>query len=209
MNNKTEKIIISLFTILILTTLLSVSSLAYTITKVNGIEVSDVHNKKITFQSWSGFTKETRWAIDYASRQWNNKSGKTILYHSPTQHNNNIFYSRDYQNLITKKSFYDYNQNNDPFALMLTKRYYIKINNKIYIQEADIVINSEQRWKNNGDSDAYDVQNAMTHELGHMLGLDHSTSSKLNTMYPSCSLGETTKRTVKQDDLNGFHHIYG
>ena len=106
MNNKTEKIIISLFTILILTTLLSVSSLAYTITTVNGIEVSDVHNKKITFQSWSGFTKETRWAIDYASRQWNNKSGKTILYHSPTQHNNNIFYSRDYQNLITKKSFY-------------------------------------------------------------------------------------------------------
>jgi hypothetical protein len=42
---------------------------------------------------------------------------------------------------------------------------------------------------------ATDVQNTMTHETGHALGLDHNTNP-LSTMYNSAPLGETSKRVL-------------
>jgi uncharacterized protein (TIGR03382 family) len=40
-----------------------------------------------------------------------------------------------------------------------------------------------------------DVQNTVTHELGHALGLDHSPDSR-STMYAGAELGETSKRVL-------------
>ncbi|MBI3182061.1 MAG: matrixin family metalloprotease [Myxococcales bacterium] len=42
---------------------------------------------------------------------------------------------------------------------------------------------------------ATDVQNTMTHELGHLLGLDHTTYPG-STMNPSAPAGETSKRSL-------------
>ena len=42
---------------------------------------------------------------------------------------------------------------------------------------------------------AYDIQNTMTHEFGHSLGLDH-TSYLGSIMNPTASVGETSKRTI-------------
>src|SRR5262249_18279867 len=42
---------------------------------------------------------------------------------------------------------------------------------------------------------ATDIQNTVTHEIGHALGLDHNTSSS-STMFNSATTGDTTKRTV-------------
>ena len=42
---------------------------------------------------------------------------------------------------------------------------------------------------------ATDVQNTVTHELGHALGLDHSPDSR-STMYAGASLGEISKRVL-------------
>ena len=42
---------------------------------------------------------------------------------------------------------------------------------------------------------AYDVQNTVTHELGHVVGLDHSPDPG-STMYASAPLGEISKRTL-------------
>ncbi len=54
---------------------------------------------------------------------------------------------------------------------------------------------------------AVDVQNVVTHEAGHVLGLAHS-SDPTATMYAQAPLGETSKRTLAQDDVNGVCAIY-
>ncbi len=52
-----------------------------------------------------------------------------------------------------------------------------------------------------------DVQNTMTHEAGHTVGLDHSSDPRA-TMYATAPIGETSKRILGQDDINGICAIY-
>ena len=54
----------------------------------------------------------------------------------------------------------------------------------------------------------YDVQNAMTHELGHALGLAHN-ALRDTVMYPSSTPGEISKRALAADDLEGLRFLYG
>lgn len=91
--------------------------------------------------------------------------------------------------------------------LMVTGPVFKLYGSKYQICEVDIVINSDFPWRNNGSTAGYDVQNVMTHELGHMLGLDH-TDVAWATMIEGTNKGDTWKRTLEQDDLNGFNAIY-
>jgi len=50
---------------------------------------------------------------------------------------------------------------------------------------------------------AQDIQNAATHEIGHVLGLDHSASADA-TMYSQATAGEVLKRTLADDDREGL-----
>jgi MYXO-CTERM domain-containing protein len=52
-----------------------------------------------------------------------------------------------------------------------------------------------------------DLQNTITHEAGHALGLDHS-DNKSATMYASAPPGETSKRQLHSDDIEGLCTIY-
>lgn len=54
---------------------------------------------------------------------------------------------------------------------------------------------------------ATDVENTATHEIGHFLGLDHSPV-RGSTMYASAPEGETSKRTLAPDDVDGICAIY-
>ncbi len=54
----------------------------------------------------------------------------------------------------------------------------------------------------------FDVWNIAAHELGHVHGLGHSSVSAA-TMYAYSSQGETSKRTLHSDDINGAQAIYG
>ncbi len=72
----------------------------------------------------------------------------------------------------------------------------------------DIEINSDHHtWATDGRADAYDLANAITHEFGHALGLDHSEDTEA-TMAPTVPIGETQKRDLNTDDLDGFDHLY-
>ncbi len=54
---------------------------------------------------------------------------------------------------------------------------------------------------------AYDVQNTVTHEIGHVVGFDH-VSNPSSTMAPTAPLGETSKRIIDLGTANGFCSTY-
>lgn len=54
---------------------------------------------------------------------------------------------------------------------------------------------------------AFDVQNTVTHEAGHTMGLGHSQVVTA-TMYAFAPSGQTSKRTLDPDDILGICDIY-
>lgn len=52
-----------------------------------------------------------------------------------------------------------------------------------------------------------DLQNTVTHELGHALGLDHSKDPEA-TMYWTAAAGEVSKRDLADDDIEGLCTLY-
>jgi hypothetical protein len=60
----------------------------------------------------------------------------------------------------------------------------------------------------NSVSSGVDLQGVATHEIGHSLGLDHTTASGA-TMLPSISGTGTGQRSIESDDIAGVQFIYG
>jgi MYXO-CTERM domain-containing protein len=77
---------------------------------------------------------------------------------------------------------------------------------------ADVAFNIEHHeWDTGGGnalSGSNDFYNALSHEMGHVTGLAHSEHGEA-TMAPSTEPGETRKRTLHQDDIDGLLDLYG
>ena len=83
------------------------------------------------------------------------------------------------------------------------------------ILDTDIVLNASQHCfaalpadSEPGQSLCDDLENALTHEMGHALGLAHNTTLDTATMYASSQAGEVSKRHLSADDVNGVEAIY-
>lgn len=91
--------------------------------------------------------------------------------------------------------------------------------------EADIFLNSMFAWSAaaSGESNKYDVQSTLTHEVGHLIGLGHSllgetvlraeggrrVTSKRSVMFPiAYAVGTTLDRTLQDDDVAGVSVTY-
>ena len=80
--------------------------------------------------------------------------------------------------------------------------------------ESDIVYNTSQKWAVNpaidpGSSacgEQFDVQAIGTHEVGHLLGLDHVGDVDA-TMYGSAAKGELRKQTLAPGDIAGANAV--
>ena len=79
------------------------------------------------------------------------------------------------------------------------------------IVECDIEFQDNHTWSSTGETGKFDVQNIATHEFGHTLLLGDLYGPAVDsekTMYGLSSEGETKKRTLHQDDIDGIRHIY-
>src|SRR5436189_1322507 len=89
--------------------------------------------------------------------------------------------------------------------------YYHTEGSATYIDDADIYTNTRYDYTSSRESDGcsgeYDIDGIMTHEVGHVIGLGHTTVVGA-TMYPSVSACNFNNRTLEADDLAGKNDLY-
>ncbi len=77
--------------------------------------------------------------------------------------------------------------------------------------DADVVMNASGFTWGLGATDCakeYDLESALTHELGHALGLAHAIGHPEATMFATGQACETTKRDLSPDDQAGLDSLY-
>lgn len=76
------------------------------------------------------------------------------------------------------------------------------------ITDSDVELNTASHdFTITEDDVVIDLENTMTHEAGHFLGLDHS-QVRVSTMFFSAAEGETRKRDLDDDDIEAICSIY-
>jgi len=78
------------------------------------------------------------------------------------------------------------------------------------IVDADIEFNGVHFWwtaTNDKTQAATDIQNVVTHEAGHLIGLGHAPELE-STMYLQMPQAELKKRSLHKDDILGLCHVY-
>jgi len=80
------------------------------------------------------------------------------------------------------------------------------------IIEFDMALDTDFTWGNaDNDPKVMDLQNIVTHELGHGIGLNdlYLTAAYRETMYGYAGEGETIKRSLHVGDQAGITKLYG
>jgi hypothetical protein len=80
------------------------------------------------------------------------------------------------------------------------------------IFEGDLAINPRVQFSTDGTSNTYDLESTFVHELGHLLGLDHSAvvGASMQPIQGQNFIDPAfTIRTLSDDDIAGIRSIYG
>jgi hypothetical protein len=81
------------------------------------------------------------------------------------------------------------------------------------ILDADVLLNGARRFadvdtEKSSAKDVYDLQAVLTHELGHVHGLDDDPEHVLAAMYVATSPGDTHKRSLSPEDEEALLSLY-
>jgi hypothetical protein len=79
------------------------------------------------------------------------------------------------------------------------------------IYDADVYTNTKYKFTSSGETDGcsseFDIDGIMVHEVGHVIGIGHSTVAGA-TMYPSVSSCNYNNRTLENDDNAAKNDLY-
>lgn len=88
--------------------------------------------------------------------------------------------------------------------------YYVTQTGDDRIYDADVYTNTAHQYyssRESGCSSEYDIDSIMVHEVGHVIGIGHSSVSGA-TMYPSISACNTAPRSLASDDIAARDDLY-
>ncbi|HYR44396.1 MAG TPA: matrixin family metalloprotease, partial [Terriglobia bacterium] len=80
-------------------------------------------------------------------------------------------------------------------------------NGQLLFDESDIAFNPSLDFSTSGELGKFDIQSVLTHEIGHLLGLDHAGMVS-SVMVPFGSPSQLDQRTLAYDDIAGVMEIY-
>lgn len=146
---------------------------------------------------YSSFSNGTISAVHNGCLAWNGAGQGDLIFRTTSTHTTTIYPRPNSKNEITKGE-----RGTNEYLMQTCST----PSGGSYATEADIDINVSHDF---GTADtSYDTRTVMTHELGHVLGLDEDYTSSNNVMYWARNPGEEVY-TLSADDKAGIANIYG
>jgi hypothetical protein len=111
---------------------------------------------------------------------------------------------RDGQNVVT---FIDTSAPLGSSIIAATFSFFKTENGRLLFDESDIAVNPSMDFSASGETNKFDIQSVLTHEVGHLLGLDHAGLIS-SVMVPFGAPSQLDQRTLAYDDIAGVIEIY-
>jgi hypothetical protein len=111
---------------------------------------------------------------------------------------------RDGMNVV---SFTDTSAPMGSSTIAATFSFFKRDTSGLTIDEADIAFNAALDFSTSAEQNKFDIQSVLTHEIGHLLGLDHSAMVS-SVMVPFGVTSQLDQQTLAYDDIAGITELY-